>query len=73
MEIKLTKTETRHIQAIGTCEICGEKNVVLKRTYFYYGEIRCKCHSLFHYDLIDHCSSCIPKQPKETKIILKVK
>lgn len=53
----------------GKCEICGvESN--LQRTYFKY-DIKCECHFPRHFDLIIHCNTCIPKQPKNTKIILK--
>jgi hypothetical protein len=76
MEIKLTDKETRDIPAIGICEICGAGGhgelVPLKRTYFRFEEIKCECHSPYHFELIDHCHSCDPKTPHETKITFKV-
>jgi hypothetical protein len=55
----------------GKCDICG-KEAVLQRTYFRY-DIKCECHSPYHFELVMHCKDCIPKEPEETKIILKTK
>lgn len=53
----------------GICDICKKENY-MERTYFHY-DIKCECHSPKHFILIIHCKDCIPKEPKETKIILK--
>jgi hypothetical protein len=73
MIAKLTSRETREIQAIGICDICGADGELtpLKRTYFRYEEIKCVCHSPYHFELVDHCYDCVPKEPTETKIIFQ--
>lgn len=53
----------------GTCEICGRESY-LTRTSFKY-DIKCECHSPYHFDLFIHCAACKPTKPKETKVILK--
>lgn len=53
----------------GECEMC-KKETYLERTYFRYN-IKCECHSPYHFELIRHCKECVPVEPKETKIILK--
>ena len=53
----------------GKCEICG-KEAPLQRTYFNY-DIKCECHSPNHFDLVRHCEDCVPKKPRETKVILR--
>lgn len=68
MKIKLTDIETRTIPCIGTCEICGEKMVYLKRTYFKFDGIKCECHSPCHFELVNHCHQCVPKPPNRIKI-----
>lgn len=55
---------------VGRCECCGKKDVSLTRTYFRY-PFKCECHSPQHFILVRHCEDCKPKEPKETKIILK--
>lgn len=54
---------------IGICDIC-KKEAHLQRTYFRYN-IKCECHSPYHFELVRHCSDCIPKEPRETKITLR--
>lgn len=55
----------------GTCEICGlDSN--LERKYFYY-DVKCNCHSPSHFELVRHCSQCIPLPPKSTVIFLTPK
>ena len=53
----------------GKCQCCG-KEKPLMRTYFHY-PIQCECHSPNHFKLIDHCSECVPKEPKYTKVEFK--
>jgi hypothetical protein len=53
----------------GRCEICKE-NKPLERAYYHY-DIKCECHSPYHFEFVRHCKDCIPKEPLETKIILK--
>jgi len=62
--------ETRPIPAIGTCDVCKKEDVALMRTYFHY-DIKCECHSPNHFDVFDHCVSCVPKDPLTTKLELK--
>ena len=50
------------------CDIC-KKEAPLQRTYFRYN-IKCQCHSPYHFELIIHCKDCIVKEPKETKVVL---
>lgn len=64
--LKITSIDTRDIPCSGTCEICHTENVILRRTYFRYENIKCECHSPYHFDLIDHCYDCIPKIPSKT-------
>lgn len=60
------------IPAVGTCAICKKPNQDLHRTYFHYDEIKCLCHSPNHFDLIDHCKNCEPKEPLSTMVNLSV-
>ena len=53
----------------GRCEICG-KEAPLSRKYYYY-DIKCECCSPKHFVYIAHCKDCIPKPPREIKVILK--
>lgn len=53
----------------GTCDIC-KKETPLERTYFRY-DIKCECHSPYHFDLIRHCKDCIPSPPMATKVWLR--
>lgn len=70
--IKVTKIETIKIPCIGTCEVCHKEDVGLKRTYFYYENIKCECHSPCHFDLIEHCYDCVPEIPSNTRVKFKV-
>lgn len=53
----------------GICPYCKEKKP-LNRTYFRYN-IKCECHSPYHFEIVCHCSTCIPIEPKETRITLR--
>ena len=46
------------------CEVCG-KEAPLQRTYWHY-LIKCECHSPSHFEMVRHCSSCVPKEPITT-------
>lgn len=50
----------------GKCDICGVDSQ-LRRTYFKY-ELKCKCHSPYHFVLFRHCHNCVPVEPKEITI-----
>jgi len=50
----------------GKCEKCGTEGP-LQRTYFRY-DVRCTCHSPHHFELVRHCSTCVPIEPEYTKI-----
>ena len=52
----------------GKCEICGV-DTFIERTYFRYN-IKCECHSPYHFELVRHCSNCVPIEPRITKIEL---
>jgi len=54
---------------LGICDICNQLTH-LQRTYFRY-DIKCECHSPYHFEVVHHCSSCQPLEPKETRVILK--
>ena len=54
----------------GKCDVCGKDSLQLTRTYFRYN-IRCECHSPFHFELICHCADCVPKEPLQTKVTFK--
>jgi hypothetical protein len=62
--IKLTNKTTLPIPAIGTCCICNAENINLIRTNFKYENIKCECHSPYHFILFDHCINCEPEEPK---------
>ena len=51
----------------GKCQICGEDKP-LTRTYYHY-DIKCECHSPNHFEFVIHCKDCVPKEPRETKVV----
>lgn len=53
----------------GICDVCG-KYSPLERTYFGY-DIKCECHSPNHFELVHHCSNCVPVEPEYTKVTMK--
>lgn len=53
----------------GQCDICGNISD-LNRKYYHY-DIKCECHSPCHFELVRHCATCIPTEPKETTIKIK--
>lgn len=55
---------------VGKCEVCGKEDIELSRTYFRYN-LKCECHSPYHFEMIRHCKDCIPKEPRTTKVILR--
>ena len=55
----------------GFCQCCGNDGI-LQRTYFNYN-IKCECHSPYHFEIVRHCKHCIPKEPETTKISFKTK
>lgn len=52
----------------GKCEICKISNY-LTRTYFRF-PIKCQCCGPTHFELITHCSECIPEMPPTTTVVL---
>ncbi len=54
----------------GICNSCNKEGPV-NRTYFTYESIACECHSPTHFEIIWHCSDCIPVEPAITKIQIK--
>lgn len=61
----------------GKCDICG-KEAVLNRTYFHY-DIHCECCGCkedgrnMHFEVVHHCSDCVPDVPKVITPLLKSK
>lgn len=55
----------------GKCEICGKEAPLLRKYYHY--NIKCECCSPTHFVLIRHCEDCMPKPPREIKVVLKGK
>ena len=55
----------------GICDIC-KKETYLERTYFRYN-IKCECHSPYHFEIVFHCKDCVPIEPVNTKIELNTK
>ena len=53
----------------GKCEVCGKESI-LGRTYFHY-DIKCECHSPYHFEMVCHCKDCVPKEPETTIIHVK--
>ena len=53
----------------GRCEVCGRETYI-QRTYFRYN-IKCQCCSPNHFEIKYHCSNCTPKEPTETRILVK--
>jgi hypothetical protein len=58
----------------GMCDICKEETH-LTRTVFRY-DIRCTCHSPYHFVMYRHCNKCTPKEPEQliipTKYLKKI-
>lgn len=55
---------------IGTCDSCG-KFTGLSREYFRYPEIKCECHSPYHFEIVRYCKDCLPREPLETTVTIK--
>lgn len=56
---------------IGKCEICGKRDKVLFREYYYYN-IDCECCSgRQHFEIVRHCSNCIPEPPNTIHVHMK--
>jgi hypothetical protein len=55
----------------GRCQCCG-KEKPLTRTYFDY-PIKCECHSPNHFEMVEHCKDCTPREPEYTKVEFKTK
>lgn len=53
----------------GKCQICGAEGQI-NRKYYHYG-IRCECHSPQHFEIVFHCNSCEPVEPKQTTVTIK--
>lgn len=53
----------------GKCQCCGKERPLI-RTYFHY-PVKCECHSPNHFEIIDHCAECTPKEPTYTKVEFK--
>lgn len=50
----------------GQCEICKKEGPV-SRTYYRYN-IKCRCHSPNHFELVTHCLACTPIEPRFTLV-----
>lgn len=53
------------------CDICGNKDL-LQRKYYRY-DIKCECHSPYHFEVVKYCKNCKPREPHETRILFKTK
>lgn len=53
----------------GKCDICGNEDN-LQRKYYKY-DIKCECHSPYHFEIVRHCKECKPVEPIETRILAK--
>jgi hypothetical protein len=53
----------------GFCMVCRKENNIT-RTYYHY-DLECECHSPKHFEIVWHCLTCTPEEPKETKVTLK--
>ena len=53
---------------VGICDTCGE-NRALSRKYYYY-DINCQCHGPKHFEIVKHCSACIPQPPEKTIVYI---
>lgn len=53
----------------GKCDIC-KKESTLQRKYYKY-DIKCECHSPYHFEIVKYCKDCKPKEPIETRILVK--
>jgi len=51
----------------GHCDVCHTQKP-LRRTYFRY-DIKCDCHSPYHFELIRHCNECEATEPLETTFL----
>ena len=53
----------------GRCDIC-KKETYISRKYYRY-DIKCECHSPYHFVIVYHCKDCVPVEPTETTVTLK--
>lgn len=53
----------------GFCNVC-KKEGHITRTYFNY-KFKCECHSPNHFEIVWHCHTCKPEEPKTTSISIK--
>lgn len=49
------------------CSICKKVGPVNRKYYMY--RIKCECHSPWHFELVYHCTDCIPVEPKQTRVL----
>lgn len=54
----------------GKCDVC-KKEAPLKRVTFYYPNVKCECHSPYHFELKEVCKDCEAKEPMETEVTFK--
>jgi hypothetical protein len=52
----------------GYCSVCAKEGHIT-RTYFRY-DVKCECHSPYHFEIVWHCNTCQPEEPKTTQIII---
>lgn len=55
----------------GHCNICGKEDYLSVKTYEY--DLKCECHSPYHFERIEHCSNCVPSPPTNTLVWIKPK
>lgn len=54
----------------GTCSVCKKESNGISRKYFRY-EVKCECCSPTHFEIVYHCTNCVPKEPILTNITIK--
>lgn len=52
----------------GKCSVCGKEGPLM-RTYWHY-DIKCECCSPKHFEYRCHCLTCVPTEPRETRVSL---
>ena len=48
---------------IGTCDMCGERDVPVSRTYYHYRLYCTCCNGNYHFEIVCTCKNCKPEAP----------
>ena len=57
---------------LGGCSICGEKNTIVSRKYYYY-DIKCDCCRDKHSEIVWYCDKCEDKVKPPKKVTVTIK